>query len=262
MSESSRADERVVEVARELIRIPSLTPVSADLRPASRQNLAYLRQFLVAAGAHCEWLSFEGDHGLWGYPVDNLYAEWGTAWTGPKLCFIGHTDVVPPGDASAWSKDPFAGTIENGLLYGRGATEMKGAVAAFAVAAAEFAKEQSAAGSPLSVGLLITTDEEWAAVNGTRRSASTASIRASLQRFEKGDQVLDLIRLEAKLRHAWMACGNALAERFFEALDWIPFMKFPKGRRNCQWAWTDPVDRMALSTICAGKHHAALNSRR
>lgn len=162
------ADERVVDIARDLIRIPSLTPVSPDLRPAAAESLVYLRNLLEAAGATCEWLTFEGGHERWGYPVDNLYAEWGGAGAG-GLCFIGHTDVVPPGDPGAWSGDPFSGSILNGFLSGRGATDMKGAVAAFTVAACEFAAEARSADRSPRVALVITTDEEWAAVNGTRR---------------------------------------------------------------------------------------------
>lgn len=162
------ADERVVDIARDLIRIPSLTPVSADLRAAARESLTYLRDGLEAAGAACEWLTFEGGHERWGYSVDNLYAEWGSGGGG-GLCFIGHTDVVPPGDMAAWSGDPFSGSIRDGFLSGRGATDMKGAVAAFTVAASEFAAEMKAAYRSPKVSLIITTDEEWAAVNGTRR---------------------------------------------------------------------------------------------
>jgi succinyl-diaminopimelate desuccinylase len=167
MAVHTPANEKVVEIARDLIRIPSLTPVTADLRPAAQESLAFLKQHLEGAGARCEWLTFEGGHERWSYPVDNLYAEWGRAQGG--LCFIGHTDVVPPGDLAAWSSDPFSGGIQNGFLLGRGATDMKGAVAAFAAAAADFAEECRLAGRELNVSLIITTDEEWAAVNGTKR---------------------------------------------------------------------------------------------
>ncbi len=87
--------------------------------------------------------------------IENLYAERGG--TGPHLCFAGHTDVVPPGDAK-WRYDPFGAIVEDGVLYGRGACDMKGAVAAFVAAAAE---------APGHISLLITGDEEGEALNGT-----------------------------------------------------------------------------------------------
>jgi succinyl-diaminopimelate desuccinylase len=165
MADQLQIDQDVIDLARRLIRIPSLTPVTPDLRPAAQESLACLQAFLEAAGARCERLSFSGGHERWGYPVDNLYAEWINDPAGPGICFLGHTDVVPPGDMANWRRDPFGAEVECGLLYGRGATDMKGAVAAFAAAAARFAQENR----KLNVSLIITTDEEWAAINGTRR---------------------------------------------------------------------------------------------
>jgi succinyl-diaminopimelate desuccinylase len=169
LSETTDPHETVVGLARDLIRIPSLTAITSDLRPAARQSLEFLKGFLEAAGAQCQWLSFEGGHPRWDYPVDNLYAEWGDPSDPGGLCFLGHCDVVPPGDLASWRRDPFSGTVEDGFLHGRGATDMKGAVAAFAVAAATIAGECAATGKRPRVSLVITTDEEWAAVNGTRR---------------------------------------------------------------------------------------------
>jgi succinyl-diaminopimelate desuccinylase len=163
------AHDEIVRIARHLIRIPSLTPITPDLRPAAAETLTFLRGFLEAAGARCESLSFAGGHARWFYPVDNLYAEWGDSDRGPGICFLGHTDVVPPGDLVGWHRDPYSGDVEDGFLFGRGATDMKGSVAAFAVAAAEFARGRAQAGRPARLAVIITTDEEWAAVNGTRR---------------------------------------------------------------------------------------------
>ena len=165
MADQPQIDQDVIDLARRLIRIPSLTPVTADLRPAAQESLACLQAFLEAAGARCERLCFSSGHERWGYPVDNLYAEWISNPGGSGICFLGHTDVVPPGDPANWQRAPFGAEIEGDLLYGRGATDMKGAAAAFAVAAARFAQENQ----KLNVSLIITTDEEWAAVNGTRR---------------------------------------------------------------------------------------------
>ena len=96
--------------------------------------------------------------------VDNLFARVGSS--GPHLCFAGHTDVVPPGDAASWLNPPFAAEIVDGVIYGRGACDMKGAVAAFAAAALNYVAGQSG-NLPGSVSLLITGDEEGPAINGT-----------------------------------------------------------------------------------------------
>lgn len=169
MTSQPALDAQAVELAIRLIRIPSLTPVTPDLRPAARACLTVLSEFLGAAGARCEWLTFSGGHERWGYPVDNLYAEWGDAQSDKRLCFIGHIDVVPPSDLSLWSADPYSGVASGGFIHGRGATDMKGAVAAFTAAAAGFAASRNAAGKPANVSLIVTADEEWAAVNGVRR---------------------------------------------------------------------------------------------
>lgn len=165
MADHLPIDQDVIDLARRLIRIPSLTPVTADLRPAANESLNCLQGFLETAGARCERVCFSGGHERWGYPVDNLYAEWVNDDAAPGICFLGHTDVVPPGESANWQRDPFSAEIDGDLLHGRGTTDMKGAVAAFAVAAARFAEENTR----MNVSLVITTDEEWAAVNGTRR---------------------------------------------------------------------------------------------
>jgi succinyl-diaminopimelate desuccinylase len=98
-----------------------------------------------------------------GEPTENLYARLGTAQ--PNLCFAGHVDVVPPGDKAAWSVDPFSATIKDGWLIGRGAEDMKGAIASFVAAVSAFAAKPFTG----SISLLITGDEEGPAVNGTRK---------------------------------------------------------------------------------------------
>ena len=139
-------------LAQELIRCPSVTPADAGA-------LSTLAAALTPHGFVCETMAFEQADTP---TIDNLYARLGS--TGPLLCFAGHTDVVPPGDAAAWSADPFAARIEDGILVGRGAVDMKTAIAAFAAAAADFAPRLGAFGS---IGLLITGDEEGPALNGT-----------------------------------------------------------------------------------------------
>ena len=136
-----------VDLARALIRRPSVTPADAGA-------MAVLEAALAGLGFHCRRMRF-GE-------IENLYARHGE--TGPNLCFAGHTDVVPVGDAEAWSAEPFEGEIRDGVLYGRGAVDMKGSVAAFAAAAARALAAGEVKGS---LSFLITGDEEGVAVDGT-----------------------------------------------------------------------------------------------
>ncbi len=142
-----------VILAQKLIRCPSVTPKDAGA-------LDVLQTTLEQLGFHCHRLPFGGE----GRPqIDNLYARWGK--TAPNLCFAGHTDVVPEGDASAWSHDPFAGEIRDGFLWGRGAADMKAAIACFVAAAARTIDRPDKVKG--SISLLITGDEEGSAVDGT-----------------------------------------------------------------------------------------------
>jgi len=143
-------------LAQDLIRCPSITPQDAGA-------LDTLETPLKSAGFATWRLPFAEA----GYPdIDNLFARVGTG--GPHFCYAGHTDVVPVGDRQAWSFDPFAGIVEDGLLKGRGACDMKGSVAAFAAAAAGFV-DRHGRDFGGSISLLITGDEEAEAVNGTRK---------------------------------------------------------------------------------------------
>src|SRR5690606_13319375 len=111
------------------------------------------------AGFACEHLRF-GE-------VDNLWATHGQG--DPVLVLLGHTDVVPTGPADAWTSDPFAPEIRDGVLYGRGAADMKGSVAAFVVALERFVAAHP--GHAGTVALLLTSDEEGDAIDGVRRVA-------------------------------------------------------------------------------------------
>jgi len=141
-----------VALTQALIRCPSVTPADAGA-------LAVLEAALKPLGFDCHRLRFEQEGTA---PIDNLYARLGTG--APHFCFAGHSDVVPPGDG--WARDPFSAAIADGVLHGRGAADMKSAVAAFAAAVA-----RATANGPLngSVSLLITGDEEGPAVNGTAK---------------------------------------------------------------------------------------------
>jgi succinyl-diaminopimelate desuccinylase len=142
----------VLELACELIARPSVTPDDAGC-----QQL--LAQRLHAASFAIEHLRF-GD-------VDNLWATHGSG--GPVLALLGHTDVVPSGPREAWSSNPFVPEIRDGVLYGRGAADMKGSVAAFVVALERFVAARPE--HPGTVALLLTSDEEGDAIDGVRKVA-------------------------------------------------------------------------------------------
>ena len=152
----TRIEERAIELARALIRCRSVTPEDAGA-------IELLDVVLGKAGAHCHRLTFSDTDTP---KIENLYARIGDSE--PHLCFAGHTDVVPPGDESLWHHPPFAAEIADGILYGRGASDMKGAIAAFVAAALDFvaAKGDDFEGS---ISFLITGDEEGPAINGTRK---------------------------------------------------------------------------------------------
>jgi len=152
----ARAAAEALDLARDLIRCPSVTPQDAGA-------LDVLEDLLEGVGFECHRLIFS--HA--GTPdVANLYARWGRGQ--PNFCFAGHTDVVPVGRRESWTVDPFGAEIGDGRLFGRGAADMKGAIACFVAAATRFI---GAHGKELrgSISLLITGDEEGPAVNGTAK---------------------------------------------------------------------------------------------
>ena len=140
-------------LARDLIRCPSVTPEDAGA-------LDVLATALTTLGFDCHRLQFEEPGTA---TVHNLYARLGDS--GPNFCFAGHTDVVPVG--SGWTVDPFAADVVDDHLYGRGAADMKGAIACFTAAVARSLKNSGQPGG--SVSLLITGDEEGPAINGTKK---------------------------------------------------------------------------------------------
>lgn len=145
-------------LARELIRRPSVTPQDSGCQ-------ALLGERLEAAGFTVEHLRF-GE-------VDNLWAVAGDA--GPLLCLAGHTDVVPPGPESQWQHPPFGAAIDNGWLHGRGAADMKSGVAAMVCAAERFRRAHPDHRG--RIALLLTSDEEGPAVNGTRKVVEWLQVR-------------------------------------------------------------------------------------
>jgi succinyl-diaminopimelate desuccinylase len=141
-------------LAQALIRCPSVTPADAGA-------LGVVERTLGDAGYSVHRMTFAEP----GTPdIDNIYARRGGS--GPNLCFAGHTDVVPSGEVAAWTHPPFAADIKNGVLYGRGAVDMKGAIACFMVAAL---RVQARGPLPGSISFLITGDEEGPSINGTAK---------------------------------------------------------------------------------------------
>ena len=153
----------VVELAQQLIARRSVTPDDAGC-------IDVLIDLLRPLGFECEKISASG--------VDNLWARRGTAR--PLVCFAGHTDVVPTGPVEQWHSDPFTPTIKDGVLFGRGASDMKSSVAAFVAAIDAFVTAHP--GHPGSIAVLFTSDEEGPAVDGTVRV-----VEALRERGEKMD---------------------------------------------------------------------------
>jgi len=139
-----------LKLAKELIRRPSITPKDAG-------TINLLAKKLKSIGFKCQIINFKN--------IKNLYAKLGNS--SPNLCYAGHTDVVPPGNISDWSVNPFKPAVKNNKLIGRGANDMKASIACFVAAVSRFKiKNKKFKGS---ISLLITGDEEGVAINGTKR---------------------------------------------------------------------------------------------
>ncbi|MFB6418110.1 MULTISPECIES: succinyl-diaminopimelate desuccinylase [Bradyrhizobium] len=157
-----------LSIARDLIRCPSVTPEDAGA-------LGVLEKNLSAAGFTCHRITFSEEGTA---DVDNLYARIGSE--GPHIAFAGHTDVVPPGDESAWSVGAFSGEVRDGVLHGRGAVDMKGGIACSVAAVLEHLAAHG--GKPRadgkgSISFLITGDEEDVSINGTIKLLKWAAER-------------------------------------------------------------------------------------
>jgi len=141
----------VIELTKKLISFPSITPKDEGA-------LIFLSEQLSALGFECHLLEFGEDS----EKILNLFARIGTE--SPHICYAGHTDVVPTGSVEAWKFNPFDPQIEDEILYGRGASDMKGSVAAFTAGVSKYLESNPTNGS---ISLLITGDEEGPAINGT-----------------------------------------------------------------------------------------------
>ena len=155
-----------VEIASTLIRCRSVTPAEAGA-------LAYLEKLLKGAGFEVHRVKFSEPGTA---DVENLFARIGSAI--PNLVFAGHTDVVPIGDEKSWKHPPFGGEVDAGMLYGRGAVDMKGAIACFTAAALDYLAKTELKGKPKgSISFLITGDEEGPSINGTKKLLAWAVAR-------------------------------------------------------------------------------------
>ena len=144
-----------LQLAKELIRFPSITPVDAGI-------MKFLEKKLKRLGFKTKILEFK-ERGF--KPVKNLYARFGNK--SPNFCYAGHLDVVPPGNIKDWTTNPFKPSIKKGHLIGRGANDMKSSIAAFVSAVSKFLSKNKKFNG--SISLLITGDEEGDAVNGTKK---------------------------------------------------------------------------------------------
>ncbi|MGJ4950976.1 succinyl-diaminopimelate desuccinylase [Bradyrhizobium sp. HKCCYLS20291] len=158
-----------LDITRDLIRCPSVTPADAGA-------LGVLEALLAQAGFTTHRVTFS-EAGT--ADIDNLYARIGSE--GPHITFAGHTDVVPPGDEKAWSLGAFSGEVKDGYIYGRGAVDMKGGIACSVAAALDYLREHG--GQPKgSISFLITGDEEDVSINGTIKLLQWAAERG--ERFD------------------------------------------------------------------------------
>ncbi len=144
-----------LELAKELIRFPSITPNDSGA-------ISFLSKKLKALGFKCKILVFRDKNSK---PIKNLYAKLGTKQ--PNFCYAGHTDVVPPGDIKNWTVNPFKPVVKKNYLIGRGANDMKSSIACFVVAVYNFLKNNT--NFKGSISFLITGDEEGYAINGTKK---------------------------------------------------------------------------------------------
>ena len=144
-----------LNLAKELIKFPTVTPVDAGI-------MKFLEKKLKSIGFKTKILEFKDNNSK---TVKNIYARFGSK--SPNFCYAGHLDVVPPGDIKKWSSHPFKPTIRNGKLIGRGASDMKSSIASFIAATSEFVGQNKKLKG--SISLLITGDEEGIAINGTKK---------------------------------------------------------------------------------------------
>jgi succinyl-diaminopimelate desuccinylase len=224
--------------AQSLIRCRSVTPDEGGA-------LNYLEQELTASGFTCHRLTFSARGTA---TVDNLYARIGNGT--PHVCFAGHTDVVPPGDEAAWRHGPFAAEVDGGILYGRGASDMKGAVAASLAAVQSFLAART---SPFqgSISFLITGDEEGPAINGTQKVLGWLA-----ERGEKPDYcVLGECTSEAAVGDTIKIGRRGSLSGQLRVRGVQGHAAYPEKARNPLPALIDALSRLKANPIDTGSQH-------
>jgi succinyl-diaminopimelate desuccinylase len=222
-----------VELTAELVRCASVTP-------ADDGALDVLAERLSLAGFECAWADRGG--------VRNLFARWGAQGHEKSFGFNGHTDVVPVGDAAAWSHPPFGAEIVDGVLYGRGATDMKSGVAAFVAAAIDHVQSDPPDGAIL---IAITGDEEGDAVDGTR---------ALLDHMEAAGEAMSVCLVgeptcPEKMGEMVKIGRRGSMSAWFEVVGKQGHSAYPHRARNPVPALVRLMDRLASHELDTGTDH-------
>lgn len=231
MSMKSNVDP--VELTAALVRCPSVTPADAGA-------LDILHKLLSEAGFTCAWADRGG--------IRNLFARWGRQGNTRSFGFNGHTDVVPIGDEAAWTMPPFGAEIKDGVMYGRGTTDMKSGVAAFAAAAIDFVANTPPDGS---IVITITGDEEGESIDGTL---------ALLEYMEQHGERMDVCLVGEP------TCPNTMGEMIkigrrgsmtvkFRVIGKQGHSAYPHRANNPLPAMVRLMDRLASRTLDAGTDH-------
>ena len=228
-----------LQLAKELIRYPSITPIDAGIMKSLSQKLSSL-------GFKCKVFEFKDNKTK---PVKNLYARLGNKK--PNFMFAGHVDVVPPGNLKDWTIKPFNPIVKKGHLIGRGANDMKSAIASWISAASKFISKNKKFNGSLS--LLITGDEEGVATNGTKKVVEYLKKRKEKIDFclvgeptcitQLGDMIkigrrgsiTGHLNIIGKMGHvAYPHCANNPANTIVMILKKLKEIKFDKGTKNFQ----------------------------
>lgn len=222
-----------VALTADLVRCPSVTPADAGA-------LDVLAALLGEAGFELGWADRGG--------IRNLFARWGVKGHAKTFGFNGHTDVVPLGDEAAWSMPPFGAEIKDGVMYGRGTTDMKSGVAAFAAAAVDFVKDTPPEGAVI---IAITGDEEGDAIDGTT---------ALLEYLENNDEAMSVCLVGEP------TCPNEMGEMikigrrgsltaFFKVIGKQGHSAYPHRANNPLPAMVRLMDQLASHELDAGTDH-------
>ena len=228
-----------LQLAKELIKFPSITPIDAGI-------MKFLEKKLKMLGFKTKILEFKEKDTK---PVKNLYARFGTK--GSNFCYAGHLDVVPPGNLKDWTTNPFKPSIKKGYLIGRGANDMKSSVAAFVSATSTFLSKNNKFNG--SISLLITGDEEGDAVNGTKKVVEYLKKRkerinfclvgeptnpnrlGEMIKIGRRGSITGKIKIIGEQCHvAYQQRGNNPSTTLVQILKEIKDIKFDKGNKHFQ----------------------------